>query len=150
MEVYERMIREDERTAPELVISGPYLLPSTYRRILLKLIDCILFLPADTIIIYPPQSDLEAVLSDQTTTAKSSTHRLTGLNTNITSAEESEDLGEGERQGEGKRDELSWGGRKGGISKILEKPMDKNDQVSWTFLMLDLLLTQFLPVPDPF
>jgi hypothetical protein len=87
-------------------------------------------LAADTIIIYPPQSDLEAVLSDQTTTAKSSTHRLTGLNTNITSAEESEDLGEGERQGEGKRDELSWGGRKGGISKILEKPMDKNDQVS--------------------
>lgn len=68
-------------------------------------------------------------MSDQTATAQSSTHRLTGLNTNITSAEESEDLGEGERQGEGKRDELSWGGRKGGISKILEKPMDKDDQV---------------------
>lgn len=51
------------------------------------------------------------------------------MNTHITSAEEAEDLGEGERQGEGKRDELNWSGKRGGPSKILEKPLDKDDQV---------------------
>ncbi|KAI5453730.1 hypothetical protein NCC49_005545 [Naganishia albida] len=103
MEVYERLMREDEMTAPELVIS------------------------ADTVVIYPPQSDIGSMTADPTTSSKAS--HWTAVNTHITSAEEAEDLGEGERQGEGKRDELSWSGKRGGISKILEKPLDKEDQL---------------------
>lgn len=83
---------------------------------------------ADTVVIYPPQSDIGSMTADPTTSSKAS--HWTAVNTHITSAEEAEDLGEGERQGEGKRDELSWSGKKGGISKILEKPLDKEDQVS--------------------
>jgi hypothetical protein len=86
--------------------------------------------PADTVIIFPPQTNAEAIINNPTTIAQSSNARLTGLNTDITSAEESEDLGEGERNGEGSRDELSWSGRRGGIARILEKPADKKDQVS--------------------
>ncbi|KAJ9103776.1 hypothetical protein QFC21_002238 [Naganishia friedmannii] len=106
MEVYERLIRKDEENAPELVIS------------------------ADTVIIFPPQTNADAIINNPTTISKSSNGRLTGLNTDITSAEESEDLGEGERNGEGSRDELSWSGRRGGggIARILEKPADKKDQ----------------------
>ncbi|KAJ9120052.1 hypothetical protein QFC22_002949 [Naganishia vaughanmartiniae] len=104
MEVYERLILKDEENAPELVIS------------------------ADTVIIFPPQTNADAIINNPSTISQSSNARLTGLNTDITSAEESEDLGEGERNGEGSRDELSWSGRRGGIARILEKPADKKDQ----------------------
>lgn len=143
MEVYERLIVNDERNAPELVISGTLITtrnPYCPERCLSSCYPILyrtnVYPTADTVIIFPPQTSADAIINNPTTISQSSNARLTGLNTDITSAEESEDLGEGERNGEGSRDELSWSGRRGGIARILEKPADKKDHVSPIIMVL--------------
>lgn len=86
MEVYERLSKEDEANAPELVISGRS--PYRHARHPHILTICSHVLVADTVIIFPPQEDIDPEDSSKRVALGNAT-----------------------------------------VSRVLEKPMDANDQV---------------------
>lgn len=137
MEVYQRLVAEDPRTAPDLLISG--MSSTREQKISLSRLNAVvlpLFLTlrmngsrssGDTVVIFYPCTSVE--IADDASTIASGT-ALARLNISNDSDRETQDFGKGHNKGKGKQVPSGCKGRKGVTAKILEKPKDKDEQVS--------------------